>query len=159
MRVAWTGHRPDLFHDPIAARAAVESAAGTLVAEGATRFVVGGQRGVDTWAAVAALAHGIPFSLFLPFEVETFAAEWVPADRSVLEQTMSSAAEVRIAGDYTRRNRLLVENADLLVVVWSRTRGGGTAETLGLAQAAGIPMREIVLAPSGAAGAAHGRGI
>jgi hypothetical protein len=161
MIVAWTGHRPDVFLDPSAARAAVESAARDVVDQAADRFLVGGQRGVDTWAALAAIDLTIPFVVILPFTLDEFTRDWVPADRALLERTMSDALEVRIAGGYTRRNEALATGADLLVAVWTRILGGGTAETLELARRAGTPVREIVLEPSPAVAGhgAHGRGI
>src|ERR687884_2066281 len=106
MIVGWTGHRPDLFRDPAAAAARVDAAARDLVAhERVERFLVGGQRGVDTWAALAAIRLGVPFTLVLPLEVEQFTLEWTGEDRAMLERTIASAAEVRVAGGYTARNR------------------------------------------------------
>jgi cytosine/adenosine deaminase-related metal-dependent hydrolase len=159
MIVAWTGHRPDLFLDPTAARRAVESTAHELARQGAARFLVGGQRGVDTWAALAAIASAVPFRLVLPFDLDTFTQDWQVADRSLLIQTMASADDLHIAGGYSERNQVLARSAELLVAVWTRTQGGGTAETIDLARRAGTPIREIVLEPAAAAGSAHGRGI
>ena len=44
-------------------------------------------------------------------------------------------------------------------VVWTQTRGGGTAETIDLARAAGTPVREVALEPADTARAADGPGI
>lgn len=135
------------------------TSSGSAAASPRTTFLVGGQRGVDTWAAEAAFAHGLPFTLVLPFEPATFTQDWEPADRTRLEHALARAHAVHIAGGYTPRNQLLTETADLLVAVWTRTAGGGTAETIAFARAAGIPIREIVLPPSPRARAATGRGI
>ena len=164
MIVGWTGHRPELFRDPGASRARVDDAARELLekeSDGAARlrFFIGGQRGVDTWAALAAITLGVPFVLILPLVPAIFAAGWTEEDRLILDQTMARAAEVRIAGGFTERNRQIATSVDLLVAVWAGVRGGGTAETIALAQAAGTPIREIVLDPAPSAGAAHGRGI
>jgi hypothetical protein len=160
MIVAWTGHRPDLFRDPLAARAAVDATARDMVEhQRAERFVVGGQRGVDTWAALAAIALGIPFTLILPIDASQFTSEWALHDRALLELTMAQAAEVRVADGYTERNRQVAASADLLVAVWTRVGRGGTAETIGLARAAGTPLREVVLDPAPTARAAQGRGV
>jgi hypothetical protein len=159
MIIAWTGHRPDLFRDPAQARDIVESTAREFAARG-VRFLLGGQRGVDTWAALAAVARGVPFDVVLPFDVDVFTRDWdAPSDRAVLEETLAQAADVRIAGGYSLRNQIVAESADLLIVVWTATAGGGTAETLTLARAAGTPIREIVLPPSALASSAEGRGI
>jgi hypothetical protein len=160
--IAWTGHRPDLFLDPEAARTAVEDTAEKLKAE---RFLVGGQRGVDTWAAQAAGRLGVPFTLVLPLEVEAFTAAWSADDRCLLEQTMGWAAEVRVMGGqveaqaYTERNRFLATSADLLVAVWTGRAGGGTAETLAFARAAGVPIHEVRLPASPSGTQASGRGL
>jgi hypothetical protein len=168
-RVAWTGHRPDLFQDPAAARAAVDATAQGLVAhEHTERFLVGGQRGVDTWAALAAIVLHVPFTLILPLQVAEFAADWSPADRDLLESIVHRADELRIIGGggtpeaaYTERNRQLATQADLLVAVWTATtnQGGGTAETIALAGAAGTPVRQVVLPIAQMAHPARGRGI
>ena len=157
--VAWTGHRPDLFRDPEEARRVVISEAGEVAGNGATRFLVGGQRGVDTWAALAAIDLPVPFTLVLPLTLEEFTRDWSPADRVVLERTLEAALEVRVVGGYTERNRQLATGADLLVAVWTRVAGGGTAETVAFARAAGTPLCEIVLEPSPTARHAGGRGV
>jgi YspA SLOG family len=157
--VAWTGHRPDLFRDPAAARQALCDVARELMAAGTERFLVGGQRGVDTWAAETAMAHAVPFELILPFPPDEFARDWLEADRSLLHQTLAHAADVRVAGGYSARNRQLAVRGQLLVAVWTRTAGGGTAETIDIARQAGTPVREVLLDPSPAAANASGRGI
>lgn len=165
MIVGWTGHRPDLFQDPAAARALVNATAQDLVSHArADRFLVGGQRGVDTWVAQAAIALGVPFTLILPLEVAAFTSDWSVDDRATLESIQTKADEVRIVGGdpeaaYTERNRQLACGADLLVAVWTRLQGGGTAETIALARAAGTAVREIVLPVSQTAHSPHGRGL
>jgi hypothetical protein len=163
--VAWTGHRPELFLDPAAARAAVVAVARDLVEhEAAEHFLVGGQRGVDTWAALAAIDLAVPFTLILPLAVAEFADGWAPADRDVLDLTVARASHLRtIGGDpslaFTERNRRLATDAGLLVAVWTGSRGGGTAETIALARAAATRVREIRLPASPTAASARGRGI
>jgi len=165
--VSWTGHRPDIFRDPDGARAAVDTIAHELVAHAKPeQFLVGGQCGVDTWAAHAAITLDVPFTLILPFEVAQFTSNWSSADRAVLEFVVAQANEVRIVGPssdpaaaYSERNRQLATRADLLVAVWTQLQGGGTAETVALAKAAGTPIREVVLPIAQIAHSAHGRGI
>lgn len=157
--VAWTGHRPDLFAAPEAAHQAVDDVARELVASGVERFLVGGQRGVDMWAAQSAIAQAVPFVALLPFAPEEFARDWSVADRNLLLQIVAHAAGVRVAGGYSARNHLLATGAELLVAVWTRTAGGGTAETIDLAHKAGTPVREVVLDASATAHSASGRGI
>jgi hypothetical protein len=159
MLVAWTGHRPDLFRTPLAACDAVQATTRELAGLPATRFLLGGQRGVDTWAALAAIEARIPFEVVLPCGTGAFSQDWAEADRSALLETLARADAVSVAGGFTERNRVLAESADLLVAVWTRTGGGGTAQTIDLARLTRTPIRELVLAPSAMATSARGRGI
>jgi hypothetical protein len=152
-----------MFADSEAAKAAVDQAAARLGADG-QRFLVGGQRGVDTWAALAALALGVPFTLYLPLEPDDFAAAWSADDRRLLDRTLTSAVEVHVVGGaperaYTERNRLLATSGDLLVAVWTGISTGGTAETIRFARAAGTPIQEVLLQARPGADAARGRGL
>jgi hypothetical protein len=166
-RIAWTGHRPELFRDPAAARRRVAQVARQLISEtagSALRFLLGGQRGVDTWAALAALELEIPFALVLPLAPDAFSEGWAAPDREALQLTLARADRVHLvggdpAGAYRERNRLLATGADLLVAVWTKTPGGGTAETMAFARAAGTPIREVLLAPAPGARRVRGRGI
>lgn len=165
MIVAWTGHRPDLFRNPASGRAAVEQLARDLVGTGSIqRFLVGGQRGVDTWAALAAHAQAVPFTLILPLEPDVFCQGWTPDDRRVLDQTLTWASQVQVVGGepraaYAERNRRLATSADLLIAVWTRTLGGGgTAQTIAFARQQGTPLREVILEPSISAATARGPG-
>jgi hypothetical protein len=159
MRVAWTGHRPDLFADSAAAREAVEFAARELVERGAVGFLVGGQRGVDTWAGLAGANAGVPLTVILPLPEDEFTAGWSASDRAVLDGILAAATEVQAAGSYSERNWRIATGADLLIAVWTRTGGGGTAETIDFARTAGRPVREIVLAAAPGSASAVGRGI
>jgi predicted Rossmann fold nucleotide-binding protein DprA/Smf involved in DNA uptake len=163
--VAWTGHRPELFLDVDAARAAVDETAAEIARSGRVRrFLVGGQRGVDTWAAQAALEHGVPLTLILPLPIGEFTADWPADDREQLERHTEQAEQVRVVGGrpaaaYTERNRLLAASADLLVAVWTGRRGGGTAETVAFARQLGTRVREVRLPASAASASATGHGI
>jgi len=161
MIVAWTGHRPDLFRHPNVAQAAVDRAAQTFAAQAsdAVSFVVGGQRGVDTWAMQSAINYAIPFRVILPFAMAEFTSDWLEPDRSVLTSLLRHADAVGIAGGFSERNRGLVAEAQLLVAVWTGTRGGGTSETIDLARQVGTPVREILFEASQRASTATGRGI
>jgi hypothetical protein len=160
MRLAWTGHRPDLFADPEAARRAVDDTARDVLPQGPLeQFLVGGQRGVDTWAAHAAIDLAIPFRLFLPLSVEDFTVDWTEADRAILRDHAEQAAEVRVARGYSARNRLLASECDLLVAVWTGRAGGGTAETIAFARELGTPVRQVRLLGAATQGSIAGRGI
>jgi hypothetical protein len=160
MRIGWTGHRADLFADPAVAQSRLILVATELVHAGAQAFITGGQRGVDTWAAFAARDLAVPFTLVLPFPMDDFTAEgWSAHDRDVLENLVRAAADVQIADGYADRNRRIATGVDLLVAIWTGTRGGGTAETLQFARDARTPIREVLLPPNPHAASAQGRGI
>jgi len=160
MIVAWTGHRPDLFADASTARATVvDTARDLLHQEPLERFLVGGQRGVDTWAAEAAVDFGVPFTVVLPFDVPDFTLDWTDTDRDRLLDSLARADQVRVAGGYSERNRVLAAEADLLVAVWTGRAGGGTAETLAFAQQFATPIRDVRLTASPSTGRQAGRGI
>jgi hypothetical protein len=159
-RIGWTGHRPDLFADPAVAQSRVEILARELAQAGAQAFVTGGQRGVDTWAGFAAIDLAVPYTVILPLSQEAFTAEgWTDDDREMLRHLLSRATEVQIAHGYSDRNRRVATSVDLLVAVWTGTRGGGTAETLQLAREARTPIREVLLPPNPHAASAQARGI
>jgi hypothetical protein len=165
-RIGWTGQRPDLFADAGAARATVQSVAQRLsAAHGPVdlQFVAGGQRGVDTWAAEAAIDLGIAFEMILPLARAAFAADWSAADRDRLMHLLSLAACVEVVGGetdaaYTERNRRVARVADRLVAVWTGVGAGGTAETIHLARGLGKPVDEHVLPAAPGAPNAVGRG-
>jgi hypothetical protein len=157
--VAWTGHRPDIFRDAELARQTVELAAREVIAGGAEQFLLGGQRGVDTWAALSAISQGVTFRLILPLPPDEFTRDWEHADRDLLLQIIPHAFELHVAGGYAERNLRLALDADLLVAVWTGITGGGTADTIEQARLGGTPIREILLEPSATASEAVGRGI
>jgi hypothetical protein len=157
--VGWTGHRPDIFRDAELARRTVERAAREVVEAGAEQFLVGGQRGVDTWAALTAIAAGVTFRLILPLPPDEFTHDWEDADRELLLRIIPHAFELHVAGGYAERNQRLALGPGLLVAVWTGIAGGGTADTIEQARLGGTPIREILLEPSATASEAEGRGI
>jgi hypothetical protein len=131
MIVAWTGHRPELFLEPSAAQAVVDALARDLVEhEAADHFLVGGQRGVDTRAALAAIALGVPFTLILPVPAVDFADGWAQADRDALDATVARATRLDVVGGeptlaFTERDRRLATASDVLMAVWTGIQGAG----------------------------------
>ncbi|MDQ3811939.1 MAG: hypothetical protein M3336_16780, partial [Chloroflexota bacterium] len=76
-----------------------------------------------------------------------------------LQEHVRRAAAVRVVGGFSERNRWLATSSDVLVAVWCGLEGGGTAETIALARAAGTPIREIRLLGRPSSGDASGRGV
>jgi uncharacterized phage-like protein YoqJ len=158
VRVAWSGHRPELFARPDQARQVVEQETGRLAAQYGGELVVlsGGQRGVDLWAASAARTHSLRLELLLPTPVAAFSAHWLPDDAVELAEAAEYASTVRVFGadaadpsSYEARNQALAAECDLLVVIWTGLEQGGTFFTLTKARALGKEIREHRLEPSG----------
>lgn len=154
MAVGWTGHRPEVFKDPAAARRAVRQATERAITRWpAVEFVTGGQRGVDQWSAAEALALGIPLHIVLPTAVASFTSGWLDGDRSLLNQLIRGARSVTVVDEDTRgsvaydlRNEAIVRRSDLIIAVWTGARRGGTFHTLCAAWARGVPVEETRLA-------------
>ena len=168
MRIAWTGHRPELFARPDEARALVERETERLVAEHGQRVLVlsGGQRGVDLWAASSAIHHRLPVNLLLPAPPTSFAVDWPAEDAAALAAAIESAAEVTIFGEspsdasgFDARNCALAATCDLLIAVWTARQQGGTFFTVSEARARGKPIREHLLEASAYKPATGERGI
>ncbi|MCC7104870.1 MAG: hypothetical protein IT307_06980 [Chloroflexi bacterium] len=166
MHVAWTGQRPELF----AAPEIVVAAIGALVIELTPASGVlpvclcGGQRGVDLWAAEAALRAGWPLALYLPLPLKAFSADWDGPWAGRLATAAALASETRVfategLSGYSRRNRALATRADLLVAVLTGAEGGGTAETIAAAQAMGVPIRRLAFTRSAWIPPAGARGL
>jgi len=154
--VGWTGHRPDVFRDPSEARDRVEQLALGAYGHTDVRFVCGGQRGVDLWAADIAQRLGIPFELVLPVPPSSFSSEWDDQERAHLLAHVSRAERVTVLDPrgergllaYDRRNEEIAYRSELLIAVWTGMRRGGTFYTLCAARRRGIPTRSVLLAPT-----------
>ena len=158
MVVGWTGHRPDVFRDVVLARWEVERAADALVGRWPEiEFVCGGQRGVDLWAAAAAIARNVAFHVVLPIPATGFARGWNPEEQRSLSAVLRRAASLEIVDPnsaegpltYDRRNEAIVRRSELIVAVWTGIRRGGTFYTLCAARARGLAVEEWRLEPAG----------
>lgn len=168
MRVAWTGHRPELFDRPDVARELIARETDRLLAEHGPRLVVlsGGQRGVDLWAASAARARGIRLELLLPSPAALLSTTWPADDATALASLLDYAAQVLVFGEdpadragYDARNRALAARCDLLVAVWTGLERGGTFFTMTEAKGLGKPIRALRLEPSGCRPVPGERGV
>jgi hypothetical protein len=167
MIVGWTGHRPDVFEDSeLARRRVFEEAQAVLQQWPDAEMLVGGQRGVDLWAAEAACRLGAPYRLVLPADVETFTADWMPEDRRALEAAVAAARAVDIVAchtgglplSYDRRNERVALGSDLVMAIWTGLRRGGTFYTVCAAQSFGRAVQSIVL-PAAGGNVLPGRGV
>ncbi len=159
VRVAWTGHRPYYFRDPRSVERTVREVASGLKLEfgPSLEFLVGGQRGVDNWAALAAISLQVPYCLILPLPIPVFTRDWDHEDVATLMKVWEQAAARQIVDEtgqagpdaHDRRNDLLASEADLVVAVWTGLKAGGTYYTIRKAEALGKPVRYVMVEGSG----------
>ena len=124
----------------------------TLIAEGNAHFISGGALGMDMFAAEAVLELKVKYpwivlEMVSPFDAQ--AARWNDEYRMRHDRLFDEADIVTAIGHvYTkacmfRRNRYLVENADLLLAAYDG-QPGGTAMTCDYAREVGVPVRLIM---------------
>ena len=165
LRCAFTGHRPQKlpfgFDEAdarcLAFKRRLAEAVEGLVREGYTHFLSGGALGTDTWAAEAVLLlryrnPEILLEMVSPFDGQ--AARWSAEDRARHDRLFALADIVTATGHefspgcLQRRNRYLVDNADLLLAATVGVRGG-TEQTVAYARRAGVPVRYLEMSGTG----------
>lgn len=127
--VAGTGHRPeDCTHSETEIRTMVRN---KLRKSGATGFICGMASGFDLWAGDEARILGLEIWAARPW------AGHVPRvdDKLLYERVLSSASRVIDIdasdiypgpGCYDKRNRWMVDNADVVMAYWTGKEKGGT---------------------------------
>ena len=124
-----------------------------LVREGYTHFLSGGAMGTDIWAAEAVLLlryrhPEILLEMVSPFDSQ--AARWSERQRArhdrlfALADIVTATGHAFSPGCLQRRNRYLVDNADLLLAATLGVRGG-TEQTVAYARRAGVPVRYLAV--------------
>lgn len=159
-RCSFTGYRPQKMpfgfdeSDPrcVEFKQRLRDTIEGLIGKNYAHFISGGAMGMDMFAAEAVLElkreyPWIILEMVSPFDAQ--AAKWTPEyqerhARLFIEADMVTA----ISHEYTkaclfRRNRYLVDNADLLLAAYDG-QAGGTAMTVGYAQEVGIPVQTIM---------------
>ena len=144
----FTGHR-DIPPEILPALAAkLEAAILELIADGIRYFYAGGALGFDTLAAeiVLRLRDQFPqLQLILALPCREQTRGWFAASVKRYESILRRANEVVYTSEhYTRgcmqrRNRYMVDRADLLLAYFTGRRGG-TKYTVGYAERRGIPV-------------------
>ena len=139
MKVAVTGHRPDRIKGR-------EGEIKEWIAEklqemrkngGGVRLITGMAQGVDQIAALAALRENVPVHCYFAYKHKLQGTEEMIADK---------AAEVKflenryLGGCFIRRDRRMVDDCDLLLVVWDGEENGGTYYTYQYALKKGVPV-------------------
>jgi uncharacterized phage-like protein YoqJ len=123
-----------------------------LIGEGFAHFISGGALGMDMFAAEAVLElkekyPWIILEMVSPFDAQ--ADRWNDENRMRHDRLFASADIVTATGhEYTkacmfRRNRYMVNNADLLLAAYDG-QPGGTAMTCEYARESGIPIQMIM---------------
>ena len=158
-RCSFTGYRPQKMpfgfdeSDPrcIDFKARLHDALEELIGKGFAHFISGGAMGMDMYAAEAVLElketyPWIILEMVSPFDDQ--AKRWEPEYQSRHELLFAAADIVTATSHpYTRgclfkRNRYLVDNADLLLAAYDG-QPGGTRMTVEYARETGIPVQCI----------------
>lgn len=161
MVCAFTGHRPQRLPwgsnelDPRceALKKLLSAAVAQAVKQGYTTFLCGMARGCDTYFAEAVLAQKqndpcIELIAMLPCPEQS--VRWPAADRQRYEQILSCCSAVEILSPsydkecMLRRNRAMVERAQMLISVYDGG-SGGTGQTVRLAREKGMEIRPVWL--------------
>ena len=158
-RCAFTGYRPQKMpfgfneQDPrcIDFKRRLYDAIEQLIQEGYTHFLSGGALGMDMFAAEAVLElkgkyPNILLEMVSPFDGQ--ADRWDFRYKARHDRLFRAADKITATShEYTkacmfRRNRYLVDNADLLLAAYDGLTGG-TAMTVGYAKDLGIQVETI----------------
>lgn len=153
MTVCFTGHR-DLgsAQEELHLRGVLDLALDELIGSGASVFRAGGALGFDTVAAVAVLQKKklyphIRLELLLPCPDQC--ARWNDQQIFLYNSILSRAdSHVYLSDHYFRgvmhkRNRALVDGADLCVAFLREGASGGTAYTVDYAKHRQVPVRNL----------------
>lgn len=151
VKIGITGHRPSGFADIQKAKIACER---TVIDCQETyenpTFNVGGCIGADAWVTDACLKFGAPYNLYLPFPGSIQAKFWAEEQRLNLKRHVEGAKQVNVAGlvyspaYYHARDRLIVDNSDIIICFWSGIRSGGTYNTVKYAIRTGRPVYNAI---------------
>jgi len=157
-----TGHRPEGFPFPYGFDndrfntylCILEDTVEELMYEGYTHFISGMADGVDLDFAwyVRSLSNnfeGIIFESALPYPLRPSS---ISSEEDCLRRTLVCESEkvTEVSPKYFRgcmqkRNRYMVDNADLVLAVWNGEKHGGTWYTINYARKKGKPIRYIML--------------
>ena len=158
--VAFTGHRPEKLpwgtneNSPEGAlfKFRLREALEYLIGRGYVNFLSGGARGFDTIAAeiVISLREVYPWirlTMVLPCADQS--ARWNAEDKRRWENIVHNSDHVETLSPVYdkscmfRRNRYLVDNADLVLAAYHKGSTGGTAMTVDYAHKRQVKVRRI----------------
>ncbi|MBD5560569.1 MAG: DUF1273 domain-containing protein [Clostridia bacterium] len=157
---AFTGHRPQRLPfgfdeaDKRCTRikqALWDQIVSSIDKDGVSRFISGMAQGVDTWAAEIVLAlkeqhPSIHLECALPCDTQTRnrSDSEVQRYKGILEMAdqVTYVQHEHTKDCYMKRDRYMVDHADMLIAVWNGTRSG-TGYTVEYAQQKGVPVTVI----------------
>lgn len=156
MLCAFTGHRPQRLpwggreEDPRcrALKVLLSQAVEKVAVRGCTEFLCGMALGCDTWFAEAVLEKGLKLIAVLPCPGQT--DHWAQKDRTRYEGLLSCCSEICVVEDsysegcMLRRNRAMIDRADILISVYDGC-GGGTGNAVCYAKERGLEIIPIWL--------------
>jgi len=136
--VSFTGHRPEPIggYGPNQTKdeicAFLRQTIKKLSDEGFDEFISGAALGVDQWAADVVIEMGLRLTIALPFA--GYGENWPQESRDYLEAQKAKASKIVIVceGEYKphknhERNKWMLDNSSIVVVVWNGSAEGGTA--------------------------------
>ena len=140
MIVAVTGHRPQ--HLRLDDGYWIQGEFDRLIEKLQPTVAISGMAiGADTWWANSALYADVPLHAYIPFPEQD--ASWRHDDRSFYRELLAKAARiVTVCPEYAPeafelRNRLMVDDCELLIAAWNGKRSGGTFNALRYAERVG----------------------
>lgn len=151
MICAFTGHRPQRLpwggreEDPrcAALKQQLEETVARAVERGCGTFLCGMARGCDTFFAEAVLAKGLRLEAVIPCPEQ--ADCWPEPDRLRYQGLLLRCSAIHVLEDaysegcMLRRNKAMVDRADVLITVYDGC-GGGTASTVSYARKQGVEI-------------------
>ncbi len=151
MTVCFTGHRKLQPHNIVQTASLLEEKIERLALKGEVIFRAGGALGFDTLAALCVLSArdkcpNIKLHLILPCKDQT--RGWADGDVEKYNYILSQADDVRYvcesyaSGCMFKRDRELVDGADLCIAYCNKTTGG-TAYTVSYAKERGVKVDNI----------------
>ncbi len=151
-KVCFTGHRKIPIYSKPRLMNLLTEYIEDLVSNGVYDYYAGGALGWDTMAAEAVLTvrnknENVKLHLILPCDNASQTAKFTISEKTVFDYILNLADTVEYTsqkyfpGCMARRNRKLVEYADLCLCYYDdKNKSGGTLQTINFAKEKGIPV-------------------
>ncbi len=145
LTVSITGHRPEDIPDEQWTKDAIKEA---LCALNPKLVIQGMAAGVDLWSGVTSWHLGIPYKCVKPWRghkprvADEYMYNWCLSN-SVENTEVSPATDYPGVWIYQDRNKVMVDEADVVLAVWSGKTKGGTYACIKYAKSKGKPIYVI----------------